>query len=100
MEQELQAYIIRFGDTASHIYTDVFEQYRHSLSHTDRSSNENIYKLQEAKAVFLLKNRLEQLAAELLEKNQAHPLYAQLHAMLTAKIDYYLNEFRHRAASE
>ncbi len=100
MESDLQILIIRFDDSASTVYSDVYNQFRQSIMNTDRHSNENIYKMQEAKALFLLKSRLDQLVSEILEKNQGHPLYSRLHSVLSSKIDYYLQEFRLKAASQ
>ncbi|HEX7845560.1 MAG TPA: hypothetical protein VF476_07120 [Chitinophagaceae bacterium] len=99
MDTHLQTIIIRFDDTASQIYSDVFHQFQEFMNNTDRSVNENIYKMQEAKAIFSLKNRLEQLTAELLEKNKDYPLYTQLHASFSARVDYYLQEFRRKTTS-
>lgn len=99
MKTNLQTYIIQFDAKASHIYKDIYDQFLMSVNHTDRNANENIYQMQGAKYLSLLTSHLSQLASQLLERNQTHPLQSRLHSLLTEKISYYTQEFRHKIAS-
>lgn len=95
MNEHIQTTIVRFDSRAAKIYSTLFEQFSASVRSINRNRDENVYKMQAAKFAEILKDRLAEQAKKILDR--ADPgIHEQLRASLSAKVNYYLEQFKNR----
>lgn len=96
---EFAQVIIEFNNKASNVFFSSFETFRNAVKNLDRQKDENVFQHQQARFQGALKNQLEFIAKDLLEKNQPLKNTNQLNKKFTDVIKDYLNQFRQKSVS-
>ena len=92
MKEDIEKATVEFDNKASKIYSEVFAEFYNSVSKIRRDKEENVFKMQVSKYTQTLKDKLEGGVKSLL--NNCHPqIHNSLETVLSAKINYYLQEF-------
>jgi hypothetical protein len=92
MAEDFEKAIIEFDIVAAKIYSNVWRQFSEYAKQIDRENEQNVFKMQAAKFADALKQNLNEEVKKTL--SFAHPKqYQQLQAALSARINYYLQEF-------
>lgn len=99
MEKDTGKLQVEFNNAAAKIYFHLTEKFSASVKPINRYSNENVFKLQEAKYLSMLKQMLEDIARITLEKSESDEIREKLKAFLTSRINYFMQEFRLRSDS-
>jgi hypothetical protein len=94
MTPDVEKIIVQFDTKAAEIYTEVFDQFLNGKSVT-RKVDENVFKLQTAKFLTELKSRLERQSKKSAQVYSGK-LHHELQCSLSAKVNYYLQEFQHK----
>jgi hypothetical protein len=94
MTPDVEKVIVEFDTKAAKIYREVFDQFSKAKTIT-RKIDENVFRLQTAKFLTELKTRLE---AQSKKSSQLYSgrLQHELQCSLSAKMNYYLQEFQHK----
>lgn len=92
MDENIQT-ILKFDRKAVIIYATLFEEFAASVRNINRKLDENVFRMQTAKFADTLKFRLSEQAKKMLDRSDA-PTYLELQASLSAKISYYLQQFK------
>lgn len=91
--------LIDFNNRAKKIFFSLFERFKESAKLLDRAQDDNVFQQQQGKYLQTLKQQLESLALELLNKNSSVGNIRQLNKNLTDEINEYVNEFRQKSRS-
>jgi hypothetical protein len=89
--------IVEFNNKASKIYSQLSEQFSISVRNIDRKKDENVFKMQVAKYSYELKNRLGECAGKIITADPLHR--EQIAGIMTARMNFYLQEFIQRCKS-
>ena len=92
MEEDMERTIVEFNNHAAKIYSRLFEQFRNSIRNINRNEEENVFKMQLSKYSLELRKQLEQQIKNLLGSSDPK-IYKEVEAVLSAKINYYFQEF-------
>lgn len=93
MKENIETIIVEFNNYATKIYSTLSGEFLESVRNIDRNSEENVFKMQEAKFIDALKYQLDEQAKKILETSDSK-IHDQLQAALSVKINYYLQEFQ------
>ena len=93
MKDDIQTMMVKFNNAAAKIYSILFKQFSESVHDIDRSEEENVFKMQAAKFIQLLKYRLDDQAKKILETSPAE-IHDALQTVVSTRIDFYLQEFQ------
>jgi hypothetical protein len=88
-----------FDAKAIKVFFSLFDRFKDSTTRLDRKKDENVFQQQLGKFQFTLKEQLEMVAKELIEKNKTITNITHCNKVLSERIAYYLNEFRLKSAS-
>ena len=91
--------IVDFDNKAKKIFFSLYEKFAESAKQLDRKKDDNVFQQQQSKYLKTLKNQLENLAQDLLNKNSSLKNITLLNKKLTDEINIYLNEFRQKSRS-
>lgn len=91
--------LIDFNNRAKKIFFLLYERFRESTKRLDRAKDENVFQQQESKYLQTLKQQLESLALEILNKSSSVGNKSQLNKKLTDEINEYIKEFRQKSRS-
>lgn len=90
---------IEFNNKAKNIFFSLYEKFAGSIKQLDRRKDDNVFQQQLGKYLQTLKNQLENLALELLDKNKSTKNISELNKKLADEINTYLGEFRQKSRS-
>lgn len=82
-----------FNNAATRIYYAITDQFTCAFF-IDRPLDENIFHLQSGRYAYMLKCRLEELATKILKTYPFGTCHDQLGYALSAKVNYYVQQFR------
>lgn len=99
METNVESIIVEFNNKAAAIYGALSDQLVHSVFAVNRREDDNVFRLQAAKYISVLKERLEEEARKILNEHSTKNFYKQLNTTLPTHINYYLQEFRNKINS-
>lgn len=99
MDREFETICIEFNNKAQKLFFSLFQKFNDSAGHFDRRKDENVFKLQQNKYLYTLKEQLEAIVKELLYKNRSLKNISRLNKTLTDEISAYLNAFRQKSGS-
>jgi len=91
--------IVDFGNKAKKIFFSLYEKFVGSAKELDREKDDNVFQQQQSKYLNTLKTQLENLAQDLLNKNNSLKNITLLNKKLRDEINIYLNEFRQKSRS-
>jgi len=84
-----------FNSAATSIYNSVYNEFCVCIKKLNRNHDENVFRMQAAKFGYALKSQLDALVKKILE-NSNISLREQLHANLSTRVDFYLNQFKQK----
>jgi hypothetical protein len=93
MKEDVERLIVEFNNSAAKNYSILFRQFSKSIRNLNRMEEENVFNMQAAKFADNLKFQLEQQVKIILETADTE-IYDQLQLALSARINFYLNEFQ------
>ena len=99
MEGEFAQLRVDFNNNARKIFFALYTEFSNSIKKLDRKRDDNVFQQQQGKYLHALKNQLEGLAGETLDKNRTGKNTEQFNRMLLDEISMYLNEFRQKSRS-
>jgi len=91
--------IVDFDNKAKKIFFSLYEKFAESAKQLDRKKDDNVFQQQQSKYLNTLKNQLENLAQDLLNKNSSLKNINLLNKKLRDEINIYLNEFEQKSRS-
>lgn len=97
MEKDAESIIADFNNIAARIYLATFDQFSDSSWKIKRNKDENVFKLQTAKYISMLKQRLEEQVEETLKACHSANVREQIKFQLSIQVNYYLQEFKHKS---
>jgi hypothetical protein len=97
MEKNVEMIILEFNNVAARIYSGTLSQFSDSIRNINRNRDENVFKLQLGKYMYMLKNHLEEKVKKTLEANRSFKDSERLKLSLSSQVNYYLEEFRKRS---
>ena len=92
MNENIQT-ILKFDRKAVIIYATLFKEFAASVRNLNRKLDENVFRMQTAKFADTLKFRLSEQAKKILDRSDAET-YPQLQSSLSAKLSYYVQQFK------
>jgi len=99
MEKEIEQIKIEFDTGAVKIFFSLFEKFETAVRPLNRGKDENVFQQIQGKYVYTLKNQLENLAKEILNKNQHLKFINHLFTTLTDSTNFYIKEFIQKSGS-
>lgn len=96
---ELAQVTVEFNKKARSIFFSSFETFKKAVKDLNRQKDENVFQHQQARFQESLKNQLEFIAKNLMNKNQSLKDSNRLNKKFTEAINDYLNEFRQKSVS-
>ena len=96
---EFSQEIVDFDNKAKKIFFSLYENFAESAKQLDRKKDDNVFQQQQSKYLNTLKNQLENLAQESLNKNNSLKNINLLNKKLRDEINAYLNEFMQKSRS-
>jgi len=99
MEKEIEQVKNEFDTNAVKIFFSIYEKFETDVKQLNRRRDENVFQQIQGKYVFTLKNQLENLAKEMLNKHHQLKLIHHLSRTLTDSISFYLHEFIQKSGS-
>lgn len=96
---EFNQEIVDFNNKAKKIFFSLYEKFAGSAKQLDRRQDENVFQHQQNKYLKTLKGELENVATDILNKNNPSKNTSLLNKKLTDEINSYLNEFRQKSRS-
>lgn len=91
--------LIDFNKRAQKVFFPLYEKFKESTKLLNRVRDDNVFQQQQSKYLQTLKQQLESLALEILNKNRSVGNNSQLNKKLTDEINEYVNEFRQKSRS-
>ena len=91
--------LVDFNNRAKKIFFSLYEKFKGSANLLDRAEDDNVFQQQQGKYLKTLKQQLELLAREILDKNSLVGNSSQLNKKLTTEINEYVKEFRQKSRS-
>ena len=91
--------LIDFNKRAQKVFFPLYEKFKESAKLLDRVRDDNVFQQQQSKYLQTLKQQLESLALEILNKNRSVGKNSQLNKKLTDEINEYMKEFRQKSRS-
>jgi len=91
--------LVDFNNRAEKIFFPLYEKFKESAKLLNRARDDNVFQQQQSKYLQTLKQQLESLAIEILNKNSSVGNNSQLNRKLTEEINEYLKEFRQKSRS-
>ena len=91
--------LVDFDNKAKKIFFSLYENFAESAKQLDRKKDDNVFQQQQSKYLNTLKNQLENLAQDLLNKNSSLKNINLLNKKLRDEINIYLNEFEQKSRS-
>jgi len=91
--------LIDFNKRAQKIFFSLYGKFKESAKLLDRARDDNVFQQQQSKYLQALKQQLESLALEILNKNRSVGNNSQLNKKLTDEINEYVKEFRQKSRS-
>ena len=98
MKEDAEEIVMEFNNVAASIFASFFEQFSNSARKLDRGTDENVFQMQIAKYVSMIRSRLEQQAQKYFT-NYSGTKLKELQSAISARIAYYLQEFRSKCYS-
>lgn len=92
MNENAEKTVIEFSNTAAKICSNLFKQFLSSSQKLNRKTDENVFQMQVAKYFEVLKSDLEQEAKRSFA-NYCGLKPRELQISISAKINYYLQQF-------
>jgi hypothetical protein len=99
MENNLDQVITDYNERARQIFFTLFAEFRKSVSSIDRRRDENVFQQFQSKYLNTLKLQLENVAREILQKNERMNGFDRLEQTMPAMIAGYINEFLQKIRS-
>ena len=99
MEKEIEQVKNEFDSNAVKIFFSIYEKFETAVKQLNRRRDENVFQQIQGKYVFTLKNQLENLAKEILNKHHQLTLIHHLSRILTDSINFYLKKFVQKSGS-
>jgi len=99
MEKEIEQVKNEFDANAVKIFFSIYEKFETAVKQLNRRRDENVFQQIQGKYVFTLKNQLENLAKEILDKHHQLTLIQHLSRILADSINFYLKEFVQKSES-
>lgn len=99
MEKEIEQVKNEFESNAIKIFFSIYERFEIAVKQLNRRRDENVFQQIQGKYVFTLKNQLENLAKEILNKHHHLTLIHHLSRILTDSVNFYLKEFIQKSGS-
>lgn len=96
---EFSQVMVEFNNKASGYFFSYYDTFKKTVKKLDRQKDENVFQQQQALFLRALKNRLEFIARELLDKNKSPDNSNRLNKKLTDAINDFLVEFRQKSRS-
>lgn len=93
MENDVDQIVVEFNSGAAKIYSNILRQFLDSIHNVSRNRDENVFKMQAAKYSYALKSHLSELAKKASETSKTD-LHDTVTAVLSARVNYYLQEFK------
>ena len=91
--------LIDFNKRAQKIFFSLYGKFKESAKLLDRVRDDNVFQQQQSKYLQTLKQQLESLALEILNKNRSVGNNSQLNKKLTDEINEYVREFKQKSRS-
>ena len=91
--------IVDFDNKAKKIFFSLYQNFAGSAKQLDRQKDNNVFQQQQSKYLNTLKNQLENLAQDILNKNSSLKNINLLNKKLSDEINTYLNEFTQKSRS-
>ena len=91
--------LIDFNKRAQKIFFSLYGKFKESAKLLDRARDDNVFQQQQSKYLQTLKQQLESLALEILNKNRSVGNNSQLNKKLTDEINEYVKEFKQKSRS-
>jgi|SRR5690242_7378487 len=98
MDEALQI-LTDFNNSAQRIFFSLYQTFKESAKLLDRAKDDNVFQQQQGKYLQTLKQQLESLALEILNKNNSAGKNKELNKKLTDEINGYVKEFRQKSRS-
>jgi hypothetical protein len=91
--------LIDFDARAQKIFFSLYAKFKGSAKLLDRTQDDNVFQQQQGKYLQTLKQQLESLALEILDKNSPVGDSSQLNKKLADEINEYVKEFTQKSRS-
>lgn len=91
--------LIEFNNRAKKIFFSLYENFKESAKLLNRRRDDNVFQQQQGKYLQTLKQQLESLALEVLNKNRSSGNNNELTKKLTGEINEYVKEFMQKSRS-
>ncbi|HMU46494.1 MAG TPA: hypothetical protein PKC72_09010 [Chitinophagaceae bacterium] len=99
MKNDFNQVVVAFNNSASKLFSILFQKFENSAASVDRRRNENSFQQLQGKFIYTFKLQLENIAQQLLEENLSLNDSGRLKQKLTEAIRNYLDEFMRKAKS-
>lgn len=90
---------VDFNNSAVKLFFALFEKFQAAVSRIDRRVHEQKFQEVLNKFTFTLRNQLENIAKEIIEKNQPYLNTSFINKTLKDGVDRYVNEFLQKSQS-
>jgi hypothetical protein len=91
--------LVDFNNRAKKIFVSLYERFTASAKRLDRKKDDNVFQQQQGMYLQTLKQQLQSMALEILNKNRAAGNNRELNKKLTDEINEYIKEFRQKSRS-